>query len=592
MKSILLATADRNMLPPLTEQIPAPMLPLADRPAIVYAIECMVRQGIKEIVIALHHQSSVIDGFLGSGERWNAQFSFLLQRDFLGSAGSLKRAEPQLTETFLVLPADALIDLDIDAALAFHRANKSMATVIVSPLPTSTGVDHAQAGAATQADCGMVALDALNRVFALAPKGDAAGDQPFYCSTGAYIFEPEVLSYIPANTATDCYADLLPVLLDEGLPVFGFRMDGYWNPLDSFPAYQAAQAALLKPDDTPQGNNPTLPLALRNRYIEAHEIQPGIWIGPRSKVHPTAQLTPPVLIGAGCRIGRDVEIGPNVVIGAGTVLASGATVRNSTILAGTYVGQMVLVDNRIVHRALLIDAGTGECVEVPDQFLLAHANPAAAGELLYNSAERMAAFIVLLLSLPLLLPLLLLLLLFSHGPVIIKATRFGKRPLSAGATVPQTHMIKLFHLRTRTVDDVYTLWGRWLERSELNRLPELINVVRGDIGLIGVKPLTPIEAGRIHEEWQKKRYECQAGLIGLWFTEAAVDASLDELCAIDTYQAALHTVRDDIRVLRRTPMAWLRRVRSDAHRDLADSGPTSQNLTQNEQAILNKGLPH
>ena len=106
--------------------------------------------------------------------------------------------------------------------------------------------------------------------------------------------------------------------------------------------------------------------------------------------------------------------------------------------------------------------------------------------------------------------------------------------------------------------------GRWLERLEWDHLPALWNVLRGDLLLVGVKPLKPSEAAQVHEEWAQQRYQWPAGLTGLWYIQGQPEqmATLDDTLVADAYYAATRTWRDDLKLLARTPGAWLRRARS------------------------------
>ena len=118
--------------------------------------------------------------------------------------------------------------------------------------------------------------------------------------------------------------------------------------------------------------------------------------------------------------------------------------------------------------------------------------------------------------------------------------------------------------------------GRWLQRWEWDRFPELWNVLRGDLDLVGVKPLSQDEATLLHEEWQQKRYECSPGLTGLWFIQTHAESDLEEILVADAYYVATHTWRDDIKVLWHTPSAWLRRSRRTRVRKAGDSDFSGQ----------------
>lgn len=540
MQAMLIATGEENRLLPLTATMPSPMVPIVDRPVMVYAIELLARAGIRDIHVSVYDQANTIEGYCGHGERWSVQLHFLLQRTACGSAGSLKRAEPLLTETFIVLPADRMIDLDVGAALRFHRAHGGMATAI---LARTRDVKQTPTAYAT--------VDEQGRLQDL---GQTAAGSNVYAYTGAFIFEPTVLPYIAPQGTQECHTDLLVALQQVEKSVYGYVMDGYWNPLLNFTDYQAAQLAVL-------ANASRTPLAepgqrIRHPYLEAGEMQPGIWVGPNSIIHPTAQLRPPLFIGAGCRIGPNTELGPETIIGAGTVLDEGVTIQQSTVLPRTYIGQFLHLSQRIAHRTDLIDIASGINVQIADPWLLTAVNPALPGNLLRTLAERTLAFLFLIGMAPFL-AVIGAALWLTGGGVLTRVQRFGQIPLVKSN--PQ--LIKLYHLQTRQQDGTATAMGQWLERYEFHRLPELWNVVRGDIGLVGVKPLLLEDSILLQEAWQQSRYGTQAGFTGLWYTEATATTDADELAILDAYQAIAHSWRDDLRQLWLTPGAWLRRAR-------------------------------
>lgn len=559
MQAMLIATGEENKLLPLTATMPSPMVPVVDRPVMVYAIELLARAGIRDIHVSLYEQANAIESYCGHGERWSVQLHFLLQRTACGAAGSLKRAAPLLTETFIVLPADRLIDLDIGAALRFHRAHCAIATAI---LVRTQGTEQAPSGYAT--------VDAQGRLQDL---GASAAGSKVYGYTGAFIFEPAVLSYIATQGVQECHTDLLAALQAAEKPAYGYVMDGYWNPLLNFGDYQAAQLAVLASASRALQAEPNK--RIRHPYLEAGEMQPGIWVGPNSIIHPTAQLRPPLLIGAGCRIGPNTELGPETIIGAGTVLDEGVTIQQSTVLPRTYIGQFLHLARRIAHRTDLIDIDSGINVQIADPWLLTAVNPALPGNLLRALTERVLALLLLIALAPFFLVIGIALWL-TTGAVLTRVQRFGQTPLVKSN--PQ--LIKLYHLLTRREHNKVTPLGQWLERYEFHRLPELWNVVCGDIGLVGVKPLPLEESIMLQEAWQQSRYGAQAGFTGLWYTEATATTDADELSILDAYQAIAHRWRDDLRQLWLTPGAWLRRVRQNQQSQPYPATDNAQLLNQ------------
>ena len=563
MQIVLLATGEESKLRPLTEQITAPMLPVLNQPVIGYHLEAAARQGYKQILVTLFHLSDTVEHYCGDGKRWHTELTYVLQRQALGTAGSIKRAERLLTDTFLVLPADALLDLELDAALAFHQSHGGAATVILSSKP-------ALATPSSQT----LQLDASHRVIApslvegathsacATDAGLATSNQPVTgLVTGAYIFDRAVLDLIPPGVAYDCLAQLLPALITAGNAVYGYLTDGYWNALASFQEYHAAQETMLQQLSaivvSRQGPFPTGHLS-----GEIRSLGPGIWSGVNSVIHPQAKLTPPLYIGADCQIGAHSELGPNVMLGNHVFVDEGATIQQSTVLANSYVGRLVDIQQRVVHQDLLIDQRSNVWVQIPDRWLLGYVHPTLAPNLLRRLAERAIALLLLLLCAPLLLILGLAVWLTSSGGIFAMVERVGVKPLpERGAAMPQPQPLWLWHLRTNASDGHPTLLGPWLERFAFQRLPELWSVLWGEMSLVGVKPLLPEEAAKITEEWQRVRYQSPAGFTGLWYTQPRMNDSFEALCMVDSYQAVTGTWQQALYQLWQTPFVWFRSAR-------------------------------
>ena len=92
-------------------------------------------------------------------------------------------------------------------------------------------------------------------------------------------------------------------------------------------------------------------------------------------------------------------------------------------------------------------------------------------------------------------------------------------------------------------------------------LPELWNVVKSDIGWVGVKntPLTDEE--RLSSPWQQQFVNISPGFTGLWYVESETGTGADESVDLDAFYLATRSWQEDVRLLWRTPSAWIRRVR-------------------------------
>ncbi len=537
MQIILLATGESERLRPLTNTIPAPLIPVANRPVMVYTVEMLARQGFKQLLVSLYHLAGSIEAYFGDGRRWGVAIEYLLQREAWGPGGALKWAERSLNDTFMAIPADRIINLDVAAILAQHRARQSSATVVLQT--TGTGE--------------RLCLEPDGRVTL---PGTGSGEGKELVNTGVYIFEPRILEMIPARTRFELGQQLLPSIQASGLLVHGCLAEGYWNPMASFADYQAAQHVSL----TKNGSNEHL-FDTAARSLAARQIADGIWVGRNHVIHPSARLAPPVYIGDNCQIGRDVELGPDVVLGKNVIIDDEATVFESTILDQTYVGQLVNIDNRVVSKNVMIDVMTAEWSAVVDTFLLGEAHPALIDNGLQRLWDTAVACLLLLLTLPITL-LAGLVTGLTTGQIFDRVTCMGKRPKGRGdGRSLQLRTFSLLRFNTVNVNGRPTRWGQWLKKWEIHRLPELWNVIKGDMSLVGVKPLHPAEAARITEAWQQQRHGFQAGFTGLWYIQTGPHSEVDEIFITDAYYAATRTWRDDLKILRQTPGRWLKRLR-------------------------------
>jgi NDP-sugar pyrophosphorylase family protein len=550
MQTIILATDEQRRLPPLTDSRPAVLLPIIDRPVMATTVELLARAGHKRVLVSLFQRGGAIAGYFGSGKRWGLNIEYVTQRDSWGSAGALKWAPLDPNEPCLVLPGDALLDLDIESALAFHRSQHSAATAIVHQ-------PFEQSSAPLLTLRGERLIDA----------GPGSGQEGAFAATGAFIFEPRALSHIAAHTKLDIVTDLLPALLRAGEPVAAYVMSGYWNPLDSHYGFQHAQQVYLHSaygQSMPDHSAPGPVERVRFPSLQSRQLVPGVWTGIHLSVHPSAKIAPPVYIGDNSWIGRETELGSGTVIGTNVVVDDEATVTGSIILDDTYVGRLVNVDHRIVADGTIIDPLSGDCTTVVDPFLLGHAgNRQEAPNRMRRLVSACGALILLIAWSPALLLAWIVAILGSGAQSLVRAPRVGWRAAHHDPSRP-FETFDLLQFRVRRADGAYTWLGRWLESTELYRLPELVNVIQGNLTLVGIKPLRPHEAAQLTEDWQLKRFEAAPGFTGLWYHDTQATSPIDTVLVSDVYYVATRSWYGDLKILLGTPAAWLRR-QTEAH---------------------------
>ncbi len=151
----------------------------------------------------------------------------------------------------------------------------------------------------------------------------------------------------------------------------------------------------------------------------------------------------------------------------------------------------------------------------------------------------------------------------SGGPVLFRQTRVGRHG----------RLFRVLKFRTmrpappdptpRSPLDVepdrarMTGLGRLLRRSGLDELPQLVNVLRGQMSVVGPRPFVPEECAAL-EGWARRRFDVRPGLTGMWQVCGQHELTMDELARLDVQYATTWTIRSDLRILARTPGRLLR----------------------------------
>lgn len=100
-------------------------------------------------------------------------------------------------------------------------------------------------------------------------------------------------------------------------------------------------------------------------------------------------------------------------------------------------------------------------------------------------------------------------------------------------------------------DPRITRVGKWLRRFSLDELPQLFNVIKGDMSLIGPRPPTPAEVEE-YEPWQERRLDGYAGMTGLWQVSGRNKLDFDEMCLLDIYYLENWSLGLDLKILLKT----------------------------------------
>ncbi|HWH24195.1 MAG TPA: sugar transferase, partial [Candidatus Limnocylindria bacterium] len=179
--------------------------------------------------------------------------------------------------------------------------------------------------------------------------------------------------------------------------------------------------------------------------------------------------------------------------------------------------------------------------------------------------DIVASALLLVLLSPLMLLIALYIRLLDGPPVLFRQVRVGLhgRPftcLKFRTMVPdaEARMPELAHLNEVAgpafkiaSDPRVTRTGRGLRRSSLDELPQLINVLRGEMSIVGPRPATPAEVAQ-YDVWHRRRLSMRPGLTGLWQVQARNDVTFDQRARLDLQYIDRWTIWLDVKILLRT----------------------------------------
>ncbi len=326
-----MAGGEGSRLRPLTSQRPKPLVPVAGRPIMEHILLLLRKHQMREVVATIQYLGANIRNYFGDGSDFGVDLTYTVEDSPLGTAGSVKLAESQLKDPFLVISGDALTDIDLGAAVRFHKQRKAMATIVLKPV-------------ANPLEYGVVVADEEGRVQRFLEKpswGEVISD---LANTGIYVLDPGVFGYFKAGEVVDWSGDVFPQLLKEGEAVYGWVADGYWEDVGSHGAYLKANFDCLEGKVAVE--------------IPAVRVGDSYWVAEDAEVSPDARVDGPALVCAGAKVRHGAWINGPAVIGNNTTIDVGAKVSNSILWDHSYVGENCRLRGAVVCRAVTLKNGS------------------------------------------------------------------------------------------------------------------------------------------------------------------------------------------------------------------------------------------
>jgi mannose-1-phosphate guanylyltransferase len=273
----------------LSDELPKPAMPVANRPAAWFALDHLARFGVREIVLNTHHLADRLRAEVESHAPPGLTLTFVHEPRILGTGGGVRNAwHPIDGEHFVVMNGKLVFAPNLDRAMARHEASGAIATLVLRAMPTSGGF-------------GAVEVDPeghVRRIRGLPATASATGLAP-RMFTGVQILAARAWRDLPdeGDVIEHAYARWL----ERGETVLGVDDDAAWVDVG------------VSPRDYLRAN-----LALARGHIR----WPGIMPGPGC-----------VIADAGANLGPDASV-TDAVVGAGARLAPGVRVARTVLWPG------------------------------------------------------------------------------------------------------------------------------------------------------------------------------------------------------------------------------------------------------------------
>lgn len=288
MKAFVLAAGLGERLRPLTGTMPKPLIPVMNIPSICYALMLVREAGIDEVIINLHYMSDAIKKYFKEHRCFGLKLSFSFEKEILGTGGGVKKCEDELSGgDFLLLNSDVIMDIDVKALLAKHRAGSCPATIVIARME-----DRRQRGPVGMRDGQVVDFKNFLR----------SGCFSEYDYPGAAVLSPEIFRYLSNDFSSIVYTAYVELIRRHSLGFF--KHEGHWKDMGSLRSLWEANMDFLRD---------------MRSYQERMRASLGL---------STTALA------QDASIGKDVLI-KNSVIGEGAAIGDGCVIEDAVVLPGS-----------------------------------------------------------------------------------------------------------------------------------------------------------------------------------------------------------------------------------------------------------------
>ncbi len=323
LKAVILAAGEGRRCRPLTQTRSKVMLPVGNRPFMEHVILALAKNDVRELYVVVGYQKERVMDHFEDGIDFDVNITYIEQEELLGTAHALRRAEPYIDESFLVVNGDNLIDARAIGELISAKGDN----VILSALRRHTG------------DYGVLTVE-QDRVKAIIekPGRPCAG----ILNTGAYKFSPAIFDELLRTPISERgsyeLTQTLSQMIEDGREINATITGGVWaDAIFAWDLLNANNLALSMKDSRISGE-----------VEEGARLRGAVEIGEGSIIRSGSYLVGPVSVGEDCDIGPNVTLLPSTSVSDSVRIGSNSEVRNSIIMNGARIGSGTIISDSVV----------------------------------------------------------------------------------------------------------------------------------------------------------------------------------------------------------------------------------------------------
>ncbi|MCX8181099.1 MAG: NDP-sugar synthase [Thermofilaceae archaeon] len=380
--AVILAGGQGTRLRPFTIHRPKPLMPVANKPVIDYAIDLLELSGVVEkVYVLLDYLGQMLAEHIKRIPHAIEVEPLVFKA--LDTADSVRRIRHLLDDDFIVLMGDIITNCDMAEFWNTHKRKKGVATVALRSVDSPCHYGLAFVSSRDAISCfvekprslelyiASIALSALH----------ARYNYTNLANMGIYAISYELLDVLDENPhLLDFGRHVFPYLIEEGYTVYGWIADHhYWIDMGLPSTYFQANMDVLEGLAFP-----LQPPGINNR---------GIWLEAVKDIR--GIIKPPAALGADVVIEADAVVGPYAIIGNGSTVGEKAVVANSVVMEKVEIGENSTISDSIIGSSVRIEGGSCVNRSIVEDGVLLHSRANVFGQIIKREIHRRVADIEL-----------------------------------------------------------------------------------------------------------------------------------------------------------------------------------------------------